>query len=42
MSMVSGSRSYAIIWIFNQIVIVKRLMVEGITEEGELTPNYAN
>jgi hypothetical protein len=32
---VSGSRSFATIWILDQVVIVKRLMEEGRPEEGE-------
>jgi hypothetical protein len=38
MSMVRGSRSFAIIWIPDQVVIVKRLMVKGSAEEGEFNP----
>jgi Tfp pilus assembly PilM family ATPase len=42
MLIVNGSRSFAIIWIPNQVAIVKRLMVEGRIEERELTSNCAN
>jgi hypothetical protein len=36
---VSGSRSFATIWILDQVVIVKRLMEEGRAEEGEFDFN---
>jgi Tfp pilus assembly PilM family ATPase len=42
MMMVNGSRYFVIIWIPDQVAIVKKLMVEGRVEERELTPNYAN
>jgi hypothetical protein len=35
-------KSFATIWILNQVAIVKRLMAEGRVKEGKLTPNYAN
>jgi hypothetical protein len=42
MLMVNGSRSFAIIWIPDQVAIMKRLMVEGRVKERESTPNYVN
>jgi hypothetical protein len=42
MLVVSILKSFATIWILNQVAIVKRLMAEGRVKEGELTPNYAN
>jgi hypothetical protein len=42
MLVVSILKSFATIWILNQVAIVKRLMAEGRVKEGKLTPNYAN